>query len=193
MFFKQIKIKKIEFIGSEVGKELVEKSLTAIIISIISTIIYISIRFELKFALSAAMSLIYVVFTILGILSITKVQFNLTTLASLLAVVGYSLNDTIVIFDRIRENLRYNDEKNIKNNKKDIEKLINLSINQTLSRTLLTSFFTMLVIISLLIKGGDSLYSFSIVFFLGILIGTYSSIYVASSFLIYLNINKYKN
>ena len=139
------------------------------------------------------MSLIYVVFTILGILSITKVQFNLTTLASLLAVVGYSLNDTIVIFDRIRENLRYNDEKNIKNNKKDIEKLINLSINQTLSRTLLTSFFTMLVIISLLIKGGDSLYSFSIVFFLGILIGTYSSIYVASSFLIYLNINKYKN
>ena len=183
IFENNVTIKKIEFIGSEVGNELIEKSIIAVIISVLSTIVYISLRFEIKFAVSAAISLIYVIFFILGILSFFQIQFNLTTLASLLAVMGYSLNDTIVVFDRIRENLD-----KLKNTSLSIVNLINISINQTLSRTLLTSFFTMLVILSLMFKGGENLYSFSIVFFLGILIGTYSSIYVASSFAIYLGI-----
>lgn len=183
VFKHNVVIKKIEFIGSEVGNELIEKSIVAVIISVISTIIYISFRFEIKFAISAAISLLYVTFFILGILSFFQIQFNLTTLASLLAVMGYSLNDTIVVFDRIRENLRKLNQPHI-----NIVKIVNISINQTLSRTLLTSFFTMLVILSLLFKGGDNLYSFSIVFFLGILIGTYSSIYVASSLAIYFGV-----
>jgi preprotein translocase subunit SecF len=185
IFDNDAKIKKIEFIGSEVGDELIEKSIIAVLISIASTIIYISLRFEYRFAISAAISLLYVICFILGILSFLQIQFSLTTLASLLAVMGYSLNDTIVVFDRIRENLY-----RIDHDKDDIIYLVNLSINQTLSRTLLTSFFTMLVILSLLFKGGETLYSFSFVFFLGILIGTYSSIYIASSFAIYLGIKK---
>ena len=178
-----IKLKKVDFIGAEVGEELIEKSVIAVFLSIFFTILYISLRFEYKFAISAAISLIYVIFFILGILSFFKIQFNLTTLASLLAVMGYSLNDTIVVFDRIRENLRKKHEGNI-------VEIVNLSINQTLSRTLLTSFFTMLVILSLLFKGGESMYSFSIVFFFGIIIGTYSSIYVASTLAVYLGIKK---
>ena len=183
-FQKNVTIKRIEFIGAEVGSELIEKSIIATIISIICTIMYISLRFEYKLAISSAIGLFHVTFFILGVISFFQIKFDLTTLASLLAVIGYSLNDTIVVFDRIRENLY-----KIKNG--NIYDIINISINQTLSRTILTSFFTMLVVLSLLFGGGESLHSFSLVFFIGIIVGTYSSIYVSTNFAMYLGLKKY--
>ena len=171
---QSVVIRRTEYVGSEVGTELAEQGSVAVLLAILATMIYIALRFEYHFALSAAIALCHDVIIVLGIFSLFQIEFNLATLAAILAVLGYSLNDTIVVFDRVRENLR-------KIRKKSTIFVINLSINQTLSRTLITSWLTLLVVLALLFFGGKSLFGFSLALTLGIITGTYSSIYVAGA------------
>jgi preprotein translocase subunit SecF len=173
----------MEFVGSEVGSQLVQQGLMAIVISILATMIYIAFRFEYRLAVSAAVGLLHDAILLLGIFSLFKFEFDLATLASVLAVLGYSLNDTIVVFDRVRENFR-------KVRKGTPVDIMNLSINQTLSRTIMTSLMTMLVVLALLFFGGESLFGFSMAFFVGILIGTFSSIYVSGALALWMGLSK---
>ena len=176
-------ISKLEYVGAQVGSELREKGEWAMLIALFSILIYVAIRFELIYGLGAITALIHDVIITLGFFSLFSLTFDLSVLAAILAVIGYSLNDSIVVFDRIREN-------NIILRKLSIFDVLNKSINQTLSRTLVTSLTTLLVIISLLLFGGDAVKNFSIAMFIGIIIGTYSSIFVASSSLSYFGIKR---
>lgn len=176
-------ITKLEYVGAQVGSELREKGEWAMLIALFSILIYIALRFELIYGLGAISALIHDVIITLGFFSFFNLTFDLSVLAAVLAVIGYSLNDSIVVFDRIREN-------NIILRKLSIFAVLNKSINQTLSRTLVTSFTTMLVIISLLIFGGNAVENFSIAMLIGILIGTYSSIFIASTSLSYFGIKR---
>ena len=176
-------ITKLEYVGAQVGSELREKGEWAMLITLVSILIYIALRFELIYGLGAISALIHDVIITLGFFSFFNLTFDLSVLAAVLAVIGYSLNDSIVVFDRIREN-------NIILRKLSIFAVLNKSINQTLSRTLVTSFTTMLVIISLLIFGGNAVENFSIAMLIGILIGTYSSIFIASTSLSYFGIKR---
>ncbi len=175
-------IQQIEFVGSEVSNDLFEKGIVAILLSLLATTIYIAYRFERRFGISAIIGLLHDILIILGVFSWFKIKFDLATLAAILAVLGYSLNDTIVVFDRIRENFR-------KIRDKSTEYILNISIQQTLSRTIMTSLLTLLVVIALLLFAGDDLQGFAIALFIGILIGTYSSIYIASSVALLLKLN----
>lgn len=170
--FPKDKISRVEFIGPSVGKALMNNGVLAVLISMIATMLYIAIRFEYRFAFSAAISLIHDPILILGIFAWTHMEFNLISLAALLTILGYSLNDTIVVYDRVRENFR-------KLRKSTPIEVMNLSINQTLSRTIMTSGLTLLVVLALLVFGGETLRGFSVALIIGIVIGTYSSIYVA--------------
>ena len=176
-------ISKLEYVGAQVGSELREKGEWAMLIALFSILIYVAIRFELIYGLGAITALIHDVIITLGVFSIFELTFDLSVLAAILAVIGYSLNDSIVVFDRIREN-------NIILRKLSILDVLDKSINQTLSRTLVTSLTTLLVIISLLIFGGDAVKNFSIAMFIGIIVGTYSSIFVASTSLSYFGIQR---
>ena len=176
-------ISKLEYVGAQVGSELREKGEWSMLIALFSILIYVAIRFELIYGLGAITALIHDVIITLGFFSLFSLTFDLSVLAAILAVIGYSLNDSIVVFDRIREN-------NIILRKLSIFDVLNKSINQTLSRTLVTSLTTLLVIISLLLFGGDAVKNFSIAMFIGIIIGTYSSIFVASSSLSYFGIKR---
>lgn len=176
-------ISKLEYVGAQVGSELREKGEWAMLIALFSILIYVAIRFELIYGLGAITALIHDVIITLGFFSLFSLTFDLSVLAAILAVIGYSLNDSIVVFDRIREN-------NIILRKLSIFDVLNKSINQTLSRTLVTSLTTLLVIISLLLFGGDAVKNFSIAMLIGIIIGTYSSIFVASSSLSYFGIKR---
>lgn len=176
-------IRRVEFVGSEVGSQLVEQGIIAILISILATMVYIAFRFEYRLAVSAAVGLLHDAILLLGIFSLFKFEFDLATLASVLAVMGYSLNDTIVVFDRVRENFR-------KVRKGTPVEIMNLSINQTLSRTIMTSFMTSLVVFALLFFGGESLFGFSMAFLLGIIIGTFSSIYVSGALALWMGLSK---
>ena len=176
-------ISKLEYVGAQVGSELREKGEWAMLIALFSILIYVSIRFELIYGLGAITALIHDVIITLGVFSLFELTFDLSVLAAILAVIGYSLNDSIVVFDRIREN-------NIILRKLSILDVLDKSINQTLSRTLVTSLTTLLVIISLLIFGGDAVKNFSIAMFIGIIVGTYSSIFVASTSLSYFGIQR---
>ena len=169
-----VELRKVEYIGSEVGEKLLEQGAIAVLIAIFATMLYIALRFEYRLAISAAVTLLHNAIIVLGCFSITKCEFDLATLAAILAVIGYSLNDTIVIFDRVRENFR-------KYHKETTKEIINIAINQTLSRTIMTSFLTLLVVVSLLLVGGKSLFGFALALTIGILIGTYASIGVAGS------------
>ena len=160
-------ISKLEYVGAQVGSELREKGEWAMLIALFSILIYVAIRFELIYGLGAITALIHDVIITLGVFSLFELTFDLSVLAAILAVIGYSLNDSIVVFDRIREN-------NIILRKLSILDVLDKSINQTLSRTLVTSLTTLLVIISLLIFGGDAVKNFSIAMFIGIIVGTYS-------------------
>ena len=151
------------------------KGIEAIVFALIGILIYIALRFEFSFAIGAVAALIHDVIITAGLMNILHREFNLTTIAALLTIVGYSLNDTIVVFDRIRENMR-----KLKDKIKDLAEIMNISISETLSRTILTSLTTLLVVISLLVLGGDIIRDFALALFIGILIGTYSSIFVAS-------------
>ena len=176
-------ILKLEYVGAQVGSELREKGEWAMLIALFSILIYVAMRFEFIYGLGAITALVHDVIITLGIFSIFDLTFDLSVLAAILAVIGYSLNDSIVVFDRIREN-------NIALRKMSIVDVLDKSINQTLSRTLVTSLTTLLVIISLLIFGGDAVKNFSIAMLLGIIIGTYSSIFIASASLSYFGIKR---
>lgn len=178
-----VEMRRIEFVGPQVGEELTEQGALAMIYALIGILIYIMVRFQWRFAPGAVIALVHDVLIIIGIFALFQFDFDLTVLAALLAVIGYSLNDTIVVFDRIRENFR----KMRKGTPLDI---INTSLNQTISRTLMTSITTLLVLISLFVFGGEVIHSFALALILGVVVGTYSSIYVASSATLALGVTK---
>jgi len=176
-------IQRTEYIGPQVGKALINQGVLAIIASLIAIIIYITLRFEYRFAISAALSLVHDPILILGVFALFHLEFNLISLAAVLTILGYSLNDTIVVYDRVRENFR-------KFRKLSTVEIMNLSINQTLSRTIMTSGLTLLVVVALFLLGGETLRGFSIALIVGIVIGTYSSIYVAGALALWLGLDR---
>ena len=175
---EEITLERVEMVGPKVGRDLREKALLSILYAIIGIVIYISWRFELQYAIAAIIALIHDVLVTMGAFSIFDKEFTLVIVAAFLTIIGYSLNDTIVVFDRIRENLR-------RKGKFSTIDIINASINQTLSRTLLTSGTTLLVVVALFFFGGEIIHDFSFALLVGVFIGTYSSIFIASVFLVY--------
>ena len=175
--------RRIDFVGPQVGEELTEDGGLAVLYALIAILIYVAFRFEYRFSLGAVAALVHDVIITLGIFSILQLDFDLSVLAAILAVIGYSLNDTIVVFDRVRENFR-------KIRKKTSLEVINTSINQTISRTLMTSFTTLLVLLSLFFLGGEAIHSFALALIIGVLVGTYSSIYVATTSALVLGISR---
>jgi len=171
------------FVGPQIGEELREDGGLAMLYALIGILIYIALRFELRFSGGAIFALVHDVVITLGFFSITQVEFDMTVLAAILAIIGYSLNDTIVVFDRIRENFRIF-------LKKSPEHVINLSINHTLTRTIITSLTTLLVLLTLFIFGGKIIHAFALAMIVGVIVGTYSSIYIASSSLLMMGITK---
>jgi preprotein translocase subunit SecF len=174
---------RVDIVGPQVGKELATKGALAVLVSLIALLLYIAMRFELRLAVSAVVALIHDPVLILGIFSLWGIEFDLKALAGLLAVIGYSLNDTIVVFDRVRENF-------IKVRRTEPLEIMNLSINQTLSRTIMTSVLTLFVVVALLVYGGETIRGFALALAIGIVIGTYSSIYVAGALAIWLGLNR---
>jgi preprotein translocase subunit SecF len=178
-----VELRRSEYVGPQVGDELREQGGLAMLYALIGILIYVYLRFEIRFSVGSVAALVHDVLITLGFFSVTQMNFDLTVLAALLAVIGYSLNDTIVVYDRIRENFR-------KMRKGEPVDVINTSINQTLSRTLMTSFTTLLVLIALFFLGGETIRGFSTALLVGIIIGTYSSIYVASTIALKLGVSK---
>ena len=176
-------MRRVEFVGPQVGEELREDGGLAMLYALLCIMVYVAFRFQMRFSVGAVSALIHDVIITLGFFSITRFNFDLTILAALLAVIGYSLNDTIVVFDRVRENFR-------KIRDKTSVEVFNISLNQTLSRTLMTSFTTLLVLIALFFLGGEIIHGFSMALIFGVLIGTYSSIYIASPVTLMLGIKK---
>ncbi len=179
----KIDMRRVEFVGPQVGEELANDGGLAMIYALICILVYVGFRFEYRLAVGSVMALVHDVVITLGIFALFQLDFDLTVLAAILAVIGYSLNDTIVVFDRIRENFR-------KMRKGTSEEVINVSLNQTLSRTVITSFTTLLVLIALFIFGGALIHGFATALIIGVVVGTYSSIYVASSSALMLGISK---
>lgn len=178
-----VSMRRVEFVGPQVGEELREQGGMAMLIALIGILIYVSFRFQVKSALGAIFALVHDVVITLGVFSVIQMAFDLSVLAAILAVIGYSLNDTVVVLDRIRESF-----KGIR--KKTPTEIINISINATLSRTVITSITTLLVLLSLFYFGGEVIHGFAFALIIGVLIGTYSSIYIASSALMAMNITK---
>ncbi len=179
----ELDMRRVEFVGPQIGEELTEQGGLAMIIALAGILIYVSIRFQWKYALGAVGALFHDVLITIGFFSILGLEFDLTVLAALLAVIGYSLNDTIVVFDRIRENFR-------RMRKGEPVEIIDTSLNQTLSRTLMTSFTTLLVLMALFIFGGELIHGFATALIVGVVVGTYSSIYVASNAALKLGVSK---
>jgi preprotein translocase subunit SecF len=173
-FTGEVEMLRMEFVGPQVGDELREQGGLAMLLSLALVTLYVAFRFQLKFGVGAVAALIHDVIITLGFFSLTGMEFNLTVLAAILAIIGYSINDTIVVFDRIRENFR-------KLRRTEPAEVMNISITETLDRTLVTSGITLLTVISLALFGGDMLFGFSIAMIVGVTMGTYSSIYVASA------------
>ncbi|HHE3507343.1 TPA: protein translocase subunit SecF [Pasteurella multocida] len=169
---KNVTVHSIEFVGPNVGEELTQSAIYATLATLLMLLVYIGMRFEWRLALGAVASLAHDVLVTLGLFSLLQIEMNLTFVAAILTVVGYSLNDSIVVFDRVRENIR-------KIRRTDVLDIINISLSQTLSRTLMTSATTIIVVVSLLLFGGPSIHSFSVALLIGIGFGTYSSIFVA--------------
>jgi len=172
----ELDYRRTEFVGPKVGEELVEAGIWAITLSLLAMLIYIWIRFEWQFGIGAVLALLHDVLTTIGIFSILHLEFNLAIVAAILTIAGYSINDTVVVYDRIRENLR-------KFRKENVPAIINMSINQTLSRTVMTSLTTLLALIVLFYFGGEVMHGFVFAMMWGVLIGTYSSIFIASPLL----------
>ena len=173
----KFEIRRVDMVGAKVGGELREKGLIALGLSLLVMLIYVSFRFEWRFALSSILALVHDSIIALGAISLFSVEVNLDILAAMLTLLGYSINDTIIVFDRIRENLQITKETLLEN-------VINLSVSKTLSRTTLTSLTTLFVVATLLFFGGEIIYGFSFTLFVGIIVGTYSSIFVAATFLV---------
>jgi len=180
---QDVELRRVEFVGPQVGDELAEDGALAVLVALMAILIYVALRFEWRFALGSVVALVHDVLFTMGLFALLQLEFDLTVLAAVLAVIGYSLNDTIVVFDRIRENFR-------KMRKGSPEQIINTSLNQTLSRTLVTSLTTLLVLVSLFIFGGEIIHNFALALMVGVIVGTYSSIYVASSTILLLGVSK---
>ncbi|REL28115.1 protein translocase subunit SecF [Thalassotalea euphylliae] len=178
-----VEMRRIEFVGASVGDELTEQGGLAMLTALICILVYVAFRFEWRFALGSVFALFHDVLLTLGLFSVLGIEFDLTVLAAILAVIGYSLNDTIVVSDRIRENFR-------KVREAGPEEIINISLTQTLSRTFITSITTLLVLAALFFKGGALIHGFATALLFGVFVGTYSSIYVASSIALTLGVSK---
>lgn len=178
-----VELRRVEFVGPQVGEELTERGGLAMLYALIGILIYVGLRFEYRFALGAVIALIHDVIITIGLFSVLQIEFDLPVLAAVLAVIGYSLNDTIVVYDRIRENFR-------KMRKGEAVEIINTSLIQTLSRTLVTSLTTLLVLVALFLFGGEIIHGFALALIIGVLVGTYSSIYVAGSTVVMMGVSK---
>ncbi len=178
-----VDLRRVEFVGPQVGEELAEDGGLAMLIALGAIFVYVMFRFEWKFSAGAVAALFHDVLLVLGFFSILGLEFDLTVLAAVLAVIGYSLNDTIVVFDRVRENFR-------KMRRGDSVQVVNESINQTLSRTVMTGVTTLLVLLALYFVGGELIHGFSIALIVGVIVGTYSSLYVASAMTLALGVSR---
>jgi preprotein translocase subunit SecF len=178
-----VTLRKVDFVGPTVGKELRQNGALAMLYTVIAILIYVALRFEYRFALGAVLALVHDIVITVGVFAITQLEFNLTVLAALLALLGYSLNDTIVVFDRVRENFR-------KMRKGSPAGIINAAVTQTLSRTIITSLTVVLVLLSLFFFGGSVIHNFSLAMLIGVVFGTYSSVYVASALALTLGVSK---
>jgi len=176
-------LRRVEFVGPQVGNELIEDGGLAILYSLIGILIYVAIRFEYRFAIGAVVATLHDVIMTIGVFSLFQMEFDLTVLAAVLAVIGYSLNDTVVVFDRIRENFR-------RVRKGTVAEITNLSLNETLSRTIITGSTTFMAVVALYLLGGPIMQGFSLAILVGIFVGTYSSIYVASAMVLALKIDR---
>ena len=179
----EVQLRRSEYVGPQIGEELTEQGGLAMLYALIGILVYVTLRFEYRFSIGSVAALVHDVLITLGFFSLFQINFDLTVLAALLAVIGYSLNDTIVVYDRIRENFR-------RMRKGTAIDIMNTSINQTLSRTIVTSLTTLLVLIALFFLGGEVIHAFSMALLVGVIIGTYSSIYVASSVALKLGVSK---
>jgi preprotein translocase subunit SecF len=180
----EIEMRRVEFVGPQVGDELAEQGILAVIYAMVGVFLYVMFRFQWRFSVGAVAALFHDIIISMGVISLVQIEFDLTVVAAILAVVGYSLNDTIVLFDRIRENFpRYR--------KRQPVEVVNTSINETLSRTLMTSTTTLIVLLALFYFGGEIIHGFAFTLIVGVLIGTYSSIYVASTTLLLTGVSKY--
>jgi preprotein translocase subunit SecF len=180
---QEIDLRRIEYVGPQIGSELRDDGGTAMLIALAFMMLYIAFRFQSMFAGAAVIALVHDVIIVVGIFSLIEIEFDLTVLAALLAVIGYSLNDTIVVSDRIRENIRSMESDST-------EEIINTSLNQTLGRTLITSLTTLLVLFSLYLLGGELIKNFALALIFGVIIGTYSSIYIAANALVMMGLSK---
>lgn len=178
-----IEYRKIDFVGPQVGSYLIISGIEAMILAFLAIMVYIWFRFEWQFGIGILLALVHDVIIALGFMSATGLDFNLSSIAAILTIIGYSVNDSVVIYDRIRENLR-------KYHKRSVNEVINISINETLSRSILTVFTTLIANLALIIYGGEAIRSFSILIFTGIIIGTYSSIYISAPLLTIFGLNK---
>ena len=179
----EVEMLRVEFVGPQVGEELTEQGILAVIYALIGIFLYVMFRFQWRFSVGAVAALVHDILITMGVISLFAIEFDLTVVAALLAVIGYSLNDTIVLFDRIRENFP-------RMRKSDSVTVVNTSVNETLSRTLMTSLTTLLVLIALFVFGGEIIHAFAFTLIVGVIIGTYSSIYVASTSLLRLGVSK---
>ena len=179
----EFEIRRVEIVGPQVSRELIQTGLLAVVAAISSMLIYIWFRFEWQFSVGAVMALVHDVILTIGVFSLLQLDFNLSILAAILTIVGYSMNDTVVVYDRARENLR-------KYKKMDISELLDIAINQTLSRTVMTSVTTLLALIALYTLGGEVIRGFTFAMIWGVLVGTYSSIFIAAPLLIQLGVKR---
>jgi len=180
----EVVMRRVEFVGPQVGDELTEQGILAVVYALIGIFLYVMIRFQWRFSVGAVAALVHDIIITMGVIAAVQIEFDLTVVAALLAVIGYSLNDTIVLFDRIRENFP-------KLRKANSLEVVNTSVNETLSRTLMTSMTTLLVLFALFIFGGEIINAFAFTLIVGVLVGTYSSIYVASTTLLELGVSKF--
>lgn len=179
----EVNLTRAEFVGAQVGDELRDQGGLGMLVAMLCIMVYVAIRFQYKFAVGSVLALVHDVIILLGFFSVFRIDFDLTVLAALLAVVGYSINDTIVVYDRIRENFR-------KVREGTVSELINVSINQTLIRTTITSLTTLLVVVALFLLGGEMIRNFALALMVGIIVGTYSSIYIAGTLLLSMKVTR---
>lgn len=179
----EVQVQRVSYVGPQIGKELKNDGGLGLLFSLAIVMAYVALRFQIKFSIGAVAALVHDVIVVIGLFSIFQLDFDLTVLAAVLAVIGYSLNDTIVVADRIRENFR------IVRNRTSVE-IIDLSLTQTLGRTLITSLTTLLVLFALLLAGGEMIHNFALALIIGVVVGTYSSVYVAANVLLMMNISR---
>jgi len=184
-FSYEFDYRKVDFVGPQVGDQMIKSGTMAMVLSFLGIMLYIWVRFEWHFGMGVLVALCHDVIISLGFMSITSYDFNLSTIAAILTVIGYSVNDSVVIYDRIRENLR-------KYSRKGVNEIINLSINETLSRTTITALTTLLANLALILLGGEAIRSFSVLVFFGIFVGTYSSIFISAPLLTLFNFKNFK-